>query len=311
MARQGRELEIVVAELEKLHHFQAEVASPELVPDVDTGKLREVDVSVRVTTTQGPRFIAIECRDRGSVQDVTWVEQLTAKKVSIAADVLIAVSSSSFSEAARIKAEKRGILLRTVEEFSANELRELASQSYLELISENWFISSIVSIAFLDGGSMFHDIQTGFIKHSVKKIDLPFLRLIENAEPSLRKAFQAEMPPHGGTKHGQADLISTGYELHIGHSDDGTASYRAMDGFKIECKLERFVDRLPISSLHKYKDGEKAATYADRVQFGPDDNILFKSAFDYRTGAWHIDPRFLVGQTPGRDLISVHVFLPG
>src|SRR4028118_456640 len=115
--RQGKSLELIIEKIQGLIMPGATIKSPEYVNDIDTGTPREVDVGIRVNTEQGSVFIAVECRDRGGVQDIQWIEQLIAKKESIQADVLIAVVTSNFTKPAKIKAFKKGICLRTIEQF--------------------------------------------------------------------------------------------------------------------------------------------------------------------------------------------------
>jgi len=111
----------------------ATVRSPEFVPDADTGELREVDVGIRVPREDGETFIAIECRDRRAVQSVEWVEQLISKKKSVSANVLVAITASSFSRPARIKALRHGILLARLTSRLPHELAKLANSLWLKV----------------------------------------------------------------------------------------------------------------------------------------------------------------------------------
>jgi hypothetical protein len=120
--RKGRNLEIVLEKIHKVDLPFATVKSPEFVMDIDTGTRREVDIGIRSETEKGSLFIAIECRDRGAIQDIQWIEQLISKKRSICADVLVAVTTSSFTEPAKIKACKNGIEIRYVKTFSGNDI---------------------------------------------------------------------------------------------------------------------------------------------------------------------------------------------
>ena len=104
-----REFERLVARIERdLAPRGAVVRSPDRVPDLVTGSLREVDASIRFTVGSAPILITIECRRRAAVQDDTWIEQLAAKKEKVGAAKTIAVSASGFSEpaSARIQAEQ-------------------------------------------------------------------------------------------------------------------------------------------------------------------------------------------------------------
>ncbi len=131
--RKGRSFELLVERIKHLKIPNAVIKSPEKVKDADTGTEREVDVGVRIERETGSIFIAVECRDRGEVQDITWIEQLITKKQSIQADLVIAVTSSAFTGPARTKASIHGVQLRTVEEFDPQEILTWADETYVEI----------------------------------------------------------------------------------------------------------------------------------------------------------------------------------
>ncbi|HLX62342.1 MAG TPA: restriction endonuclease [Planctomycetota bacterium] len=120
MARQGRDLERLVELLETYLGGDSRVTikSPDSLVDKTTGGLREVDVSIRSSIGSSEILVILECRDRGSPQDVTWIEQLATKRDDVGADKAVAVSSSGFSEHAGQKAKAKNIDLRTIDERS-------------------------------------------------------------------------------------------------------------------------------------------------------------------------------------------------
>lgn len=121
-----RNFEKVVAELEVAMAKQGiSVQSPGHLLDKDTGSQREVDVLITVPYSPRPLIIIIECRRRDSVQDVTWIEQLAAKRASLNVDRVIAVSSSGFGEPAKKKAQMLGIETRMLKELSPELVQEL------------------------------------------------------------------------------------------------------------------------------------------------------------------------------------------
>lgn len=118
-----REFERLVARIERdLAPQGAVVRSPDRVPDLVTGSLREVDASIRFKVGSSSILITIECRRRGAVQDDTWIEQLASKKEKVGAAKTIAVSSSGFSEPAKITAKLKGIDLRNLREITDEEI---------------------------------------------------------------------------------------------------------------------------------------------------------------------------------------------
>jgi hypothetical protein len=101
------------------------VKSPDRLRCKLTGRLREVDASVRAKVGTNEMLITIECRRRSKLQDVTWIEQLATKKSSIGADRTIAVSASGFSADAKIAASHAGISLRTVSDLTVTDINPI------------------------------------------------------------------------------------------------------------------------------------------------------------------------------------------
>ena len=99
------------------------ITSPDFIPCVTTGSPREVDASIRTRVGSAEILVTVECRDRVAVQDVTWVEQLAAKKKNIGAAKTIAVAASGFSaEAARI-ARENAIDLHILDEITEDDIK--------------------------------------------------------------------------------------------------------------------------------------------------------------------------------------------
>ena len=122
---------------------QAEVRSPDHLPDRDTGELREVDVSIRLRVGSTPVLIIGECRDRKAVQDSTWIEQLAEKAKSVGAARALAVSRSGFYEPAIAKAKARGVEVR--------QLKSLTAISVLEAVRLRGFRVMVGRSTVLDG----------------------------------------------------------------------------------------------------------------------------------------------------------------
>ncbi|MGV2129417.1 restriction endonuclease [Agrobacterium vitis] len=112
-----REFEKLIARIERmLAPFGAEVKSPDRIRDRVTGRLREVDASIRHMVGSVPILITIECRDRKGRQDVPWLEQVRAKKESVGAAQTIVVSRSGFTPEALVFAQAHGLIVRSIQE---------------------------------------------------------------------------------------------------------------------------------------------------------------------------------------------------
>lgn len=84
-------------------------------PDPDNLKqMRQIDISINHDGLKSH----IECRHHSAPQDVKWIEELIGRKLSLDASAMIAVSSLGFTEGAIKKAEKHGIFLHTLTEYS-------------------------------------------------------------------------------------------------------------------------------------------------------------------------------------------------
>ena len=140
-----REFEKLIARIERdLAPAGAQVMSPDRLPCKLTGKMREVDASVRFAQNGQENRVIIECRRHSKVQDVRWIEQLATKKHSLALERLIAVSSSGFSDEARVVAKHYGIELRVTREVDASEL----GGSFLDFV-QFWSRRCTIESAFI------------------------------------------------------------------------------------------------------------------------------------------------------------------
>lgn len=134
MAKKWRDFEKLITRLEQaMAPLGAEIKSPDRIADKITGTLREVDASVRYQGASGPVLITIECRDRIKIEDVTWIEQISTKRLDIGANFTIAVSSNNFTKNAITKAEHYGIRTRTLRNLHAAEVIGLLTVEHIEV----------------------------------------------------------------------------------------------------------------------------------------------------------------------------------
>ncbi|MCE9582513.1 MAG: restriction endonuclease [Planctomycetes bacterium] len=143
MAREGRELEQLVALIEKTLGPSAQVDSPALLPDKDGGGDREVDVAIRVKSGSSSILVIIECRDRAATQDVRWVEEVAQKRVSVSADKVVAVSSSGFSRGAIEKARALNVDLRVYGHLEPEAIKGWIPPLTLETRYKMWEAKSV------------------------------------------------------------------------------------------------------------------------------------------------------------------------
>ena len=152
MTTSWREFEQLVARIEEsLAPTGAKVTSPDRVKDLVSGRLREVDASIRYNVGSAHILLPLEGRTRRGVQDDTWIEQLATKRAKIGAAKTIAVSATGFSESAVKTAQLYGIELRTLQDRIGEEIvQQFVSGMKMSLIITDY---SARTIAFeLEGG---------------------------------------------------------------------------------------------------------------------------------------------------------------
>jgi hypothetical protein len=119
----GRAFELLIAQIETtLQPRGATVKSPDHLWDHTINGHREVDASVRYVRDGKPYLVTLECRDRSRAAEPAWIEQLSAKRKDLQADLTIGVSAKGFSKSARLKALYHGILLRETKEVTVEEV---------------------------------------------------------------------------------------------------------------------------------------------------------------------------------------------
>jgi len=105
----GREFEQLVTCINKHLHKIATVTHNDKLPDKDNGDMRQVDISVRISDGPSKFLGIIEVRDRGRPVGMSYVEEVSAKKVSVGANGAWIVSKSGFWKSAKVKADALGI----------------------------------------------------------------------------------------------------------------------------------------------------------------------------------------------------------
>lgn len=112
----GRSFERLIARIQKCVHERAEIGVNEKLKDIDTGRLRQVDITIRLS--DGPtRFLGIvEVRDRSRPIGVRYVEEIFGKQRSVKADAAFLVSKSAFTKTALAKSNQLGIRTLSYEE---------------------------------------------------------------------------------------------------------------------------------------------------------------------------------------------------
>jgi hypothetical protein len=103
-----------------LENLGAEVTWNDRFSDPDNpNQERQIDITIR----RSDYLTLIECRKRAAPQDVTWVEELYGRRVSLRANAIIGVSASGFTKGAIQKAQSLDVILRDLNTVTVEESR--------------------------------------------------------------------------------------------------------------------------------------------------------------------------------------------
>jgi Restriction endonuclease len=147
MSRSVSESSRFEQEVERIHRLLedegAQVTWDEHLPDPDNpGQLRQIDVTIR----RDGKLTLVECRIHQSPQDVTWIEELIGRRLSLKADAVIAVSNCGFTKGARLKAERFGVILREFRTLTEDEVRNWGRATEISL---SYYIFPTLSLRVL------------------------------------------------------------------------------------------------------------------------------------------------------------------
>lgn len=114
--KSGKYFEELVTWIQQSVHEKAQIIPNEKVPDIHTKKIRQIDISIRLSDGPTHLFVMVEVRDHNKPVDVRYIEEINSKKQSVGANAAFIVSRSGFTETALEKANYLGIQTLTYEE---------------------------------------------------------------------------------------------------------------------------------------------------------------------------------------------------
>lgn len=266
MARKGRDLEILIEKLEKaVLPVEAKIKSPGFVIDRVTGQNREVDIVIEYTIGTTPIKIAIECRDRHSTQDTTWIEQALGKLNDLNANKKILVSSSDFGEPAKVKAKFYGIETRSLNEVDKKLIESWCQIEYMDFNSNQF---TIVGVTFkMDDSDFLNNFETTrngkdkFIK-SDEGDDLININ-------SIFQAISEQIPDWKTMKPNEPPIRK---HITVKYSNPNSRFYLEKDNKKSYITEIEFIadlrileQKVPISKVSSYKDDSR--TISEIIEF--------------------------------------------
>lgn len=287
MAKKWRNFEEVVARIEHLLAPQgAVVKSPDRIPDKVTGRMREVDGSIRFTVGSSPILITIECRDRSNESDDTWIEQLKTKREKIGAQQTIAVHSKGLTRSAILSAKQYGIEVRQLSDITDEVIGQWAKNTQITLFVAN-YITLRVNVHY-DTGKTDPELAVSakFLEEFNKNtFDAPLLfgdktltlrQLIADARANgvdIEEGLQVDGPALDKTL--TVNLESGNY---YSETNKGPCKVKAVHIF---AKIQMQTVRVPISAyqyrdLSKAESGEIITVGEGRFDLGGGAHLIFQ-----------------------------------
>lgn len=253
-----RRFQELVARIEKLlAPSGAVVTSPDRLPDLLTGQMREVDASVRMTVGSAEVLITFECRRRSGKEDVTWIEQLATKKQSIGAAMTMAVSSTGFSAPAKKVARLKGIELRQLQDITDEQTTQRFLSGFSLSVTVTTFDVQWCSFIGSDGKTILTDDlpESLFEALEARGLDAPLLHTLPDNQPITLNQLLAQVPkpdiPDGGepvVKRCTAAFSAGSVAVTTREGE------QELSGIQLSVRYSR--EKRPVSplSLHQYTD---------------------------------------------------------
>ena len=262
MSRQGRNFEKLISILEKgLSRPNICIKSPDFFIDRITNTKREVDISIRQKIGNLEIVTVVECRDRQAIEDVTWIEQLVSKTKDINISRVFAVSSSGFSDAAKMKAEYYGIELHTIKEITNENLENWIIPCELISIIGN---HHIIDAAIISDNTSVNDVQipldmnTPYFKQTngqlyslndffnmIPKISSHYPPVNENVQATIKNSTQKQV------KTFRLDFRSNDIRI------ENKSEWIKIDGIELKVELWNEIRVISSEKMFAYLKGEK------------------------------------------------------
>lgn len=192
MARKGKSFELDYKWLYDLDKEKYKVTSPAYLYDPFAERKREIDILVEFCDNDNiNRKMAIECRDRNNIQDVTWIEQLQQKKEDLSLDYILATTTTDFTQSAINKARKHGVIIERAETFNINSIKKVTTNEF-------FFDAFFFKISFEELSFFIKDKRIISFKDFIKQLD--FVEQMEFLN-ELNKDYYFSIEPHNFLKY--------------------------------------------------------------------------------------------------------------
>lgn len=268
MAREGRLLELLVAQIEKSSLPEdAKLSSPGFLLDKVTGVKREVDILIEYEIGTHPVKIILECRDRNSPQDATWIEQVVGKISDIRVDKAIVVSSSGFTKGALVKAEDKKIETRTYSEINKEVIESWCKMEHFSVFTTDFIIKQ-ATVEIRQGDSK--TTIDGILENSTIT-DTIFTVLPDNVNVSIqsicRSYLNAELPLPNPVEVGK--VVNQRFRMKINPDEEVFVVKDEVrvhvDSIIYDIDMVVSEKKVPINKVHAYQNNSEK--FSEIVEF--------------------------------------------
>jgi hypothetical protein len=273
MAKKGKLFEDLVYTISKCLHERAEVVLDDRLPDKDTGRKRQIDISVCLKDGPAEFLAIIEARDRSRPVGVEYIEQVESKRKSVCADKAVVVSNKGFYKNALEKARSYRIYTLTLKEARENDwsftLRQL---SHFSIHS----IGSNLTIYFLDKNNKIINphasikqgirekgLDYGLIERDTGEIVATGRRLINLAYERFKISELVDTDPF--KKHNIKLIVDVRSEEPLYFKDE-SGTKRKFERYGIIGEVWREITKHD-TKISQYKDEKTGEVYAEVVGF--------------------------------------------
>ena len=269
-----REFELLVARIEAdAGPYGMTVKCPDKIRSRTTGKLREVDASIRYRVGTIEVLITLECRCRARTQDVTWIEQLESKRIAIGADRTIAVSASGFTAGARSAADANGISLRKLSDVGVADINSLLRLDFVQFWHKVCGVTRV-------GIRKYHSFDwrmpsEGEIDYVLPQDTDPFALIFRSKETGthwslndLWHQLQETTDPFDGVVKGERPVLRTACFPYPGTVTVTTGDVRCLLGdILLTVALSIESEQVSLDAAKKVEYGSDDTTAIQRVEF--------------------------------------------
>lgn len=185
----GTSFEELVTWINQCLHAKAVVTANDKIRDIHSNRLRQVDISIRLKDGPSEFLGIVEVRDRSRPVGEEYIEQVSSKRQSVAADAAFIVSSSGFYAAAIEKAKALNIRLFTYQEAVSSNWTQC-----LQLREITQFINRLDNLLLV------------FLDPSSNRIINPHPSMIEAIKQD--KAAKIFLDESGEPRHSVVDIVN-------------------------------------------------------------------------------------------------------